>query len=216
MLPMGLFTRDRDPRPKVDESAVAHSLLYFLWRDDVIENDKNKVLVMTYVPSNRETVLREMFCMKFIAAMLGVTVGMANTSARGRVLSILQIIQLGMTGDRTDENAYSVARLEDELRISFTRYITSRVGADLEWSAAVARTQSYVPPFAVLKQRLDEAMPILQKHAPNAQAAFEEIADNFCSRVGVTGDQNVRLEAFAYLCTWKNAVETLMPTFRWK
>jgi hypothetical protein len=217
---MGFFTRDKDPRPFVDEQDVAMSVLYFLWRDDIlVESDEHpgvaKLLVLDHFPNHRESICAELFCLRFIAGKMGVTMGMSDVVKRKTICSFMEALQLSMTGQLVNPNSTNDAALV-KLRRAFVEHIAEVRSEDAKWAEGVERTQSYVPAFSLLKERIEHTSTILTRHAPNLQMAFQEIAIDFCGRVGAPDREQVQAGAFAYLSMWMNMVKDFMPMYRMK
>lgn len=217
---MGLFTRNKDLRPLIDVQGVAISVLYFLWRDDILVESGEKpgvarLLVLDHYPSGKDSICAELFCLRYIAGKMGVAMGMTDMVKRKDICNHLEALQLSMTGQPVNSSPAIDATLV-ALRRSFLEHITNVRSSDIKWAEGVERTRSYLPRFSLLKERVARADLILIRYAPDLQRAFQEIATDFCDYTNAPNREQVQLGATVYLSQWMNMVKDFMPMYRLK
>ena len=146
---------------------------------------------------------------------MGVTMGMSDVVKRKTICSYMEAVQLSMTGELVNPDSTNDATLVT-LRRAFIEYIAEARSGDVKWAEGVERTQSYVPAFSLLKERIENTSTFLIRNAPNLEMAFQEIAIDFCGRVNAPDREQVQAGAFAYLSMWMNMVKDFMPMYRMK
>lgn len=214
---MGFFKRDKDPRPFIDVENVALSLLYFIWRDDLLDsptaNEMMKLMIHDHF-SKKESIYADLFCLRYIAGKMGVIASLHDWEHRRDICLYLDALQLSMTKQavHSDPNDQSLVIL----RRSFVEHIAQYRSTDIQWGEGVDRTQSYVPAFSVLKARIDEANAIMARAAPDLEKAVQGIVTRFCEWVDASDEPEVELGAHAYFSIWMNMIKGLMPMYRVK